>query len=94
MVCTSGYVTSFNLLQTSLCFLVDCTGSMRPWIDKVKENIKIWSEGLHKKHTNMELHVGFVRYTDHDQPKDTRTTWIDFTTYVQVKLVCWKSVII
>ena len=69
----------FHYLQTSLCFLVDCTGSMLPWIDQAKENIKIWSEKLHETHTNMKLNVAFVRYTDYDQPQGTRTTSIDFT---------------
>ena len=52
---------------------------MKRWIDKVKENIKFWSEQLHAKHTNMELNVAFVRYTDYDQPEESRTTTFDFT---------------
>ena len=52
---------------------------MSPWIDKVKENIRFWSDRLHAKYTNMELEVAFVRYTDYDQPEESRTTTLDFT---------------
>ena len=52
---------------------------MSPWINKVKENIRFWSDKLNAQYTNMELHVAFVRYTDYDQPENTRTTAIDFT---------------
>lgn len=66
-------------MQVYLCFLVDCTGSMSPWINEVKRNVKNWSKRLSDDYADTELHVAFVRYTDYDQPEDTRTTYIDFT---------------
>ena len=64
--------------------MVDCTGSMGPWINEVKKKIKSWSEQLHANHTHLELHLAFVRYTDYDQPSGTRITSLDFTTWVEL----------
>ena len=67
-------------MQVGICFMVDCTGSMGPWINEIKKKVKSWSEQLHANHTHLELHLAFVRYTDYDQPPSTRTTALDFTT--------------
>ena len=52
---------------------------MGEWIDRVKKNVKTWSDRLHANYKHLNLKIAFVRYTDYDQPAATRTTWIDFT---------------
>lgn len=65
--------------QVDLCFVVDCTGSMQPWIDSVKSGITDLYDAMYRKYDGCDLRVAFVRYTDYDQPEGSRTTWIDFT---------------
>ena len=73
------YINSISVQQINVCFLVDCTGSMGPWITKIKDNILIWKRRLLENYQNARLHFSFVRYTDFDQPSATRTTFLDFT---------------
>ena len=61
---------------------MDCTGSMGSWIESVKDNIKTVRDQLDEKYKGCDLQFAFVRYTDYDQPEETRTTKIDFTKYV------------
>ena len=74
-------LSTLNLacLQVDLCFVVDCTGSMQAWINSVKSGIKDLHDAMYRKYDGCDLRVAFVRYTDYDQPEDSRTTWIDFT---------------
>ena len=79
---TLGNILTFSndaFCQVDVCFLLDCTGSMRPWMKAVKDNILKWSCRLHEKYTDAQLRFAFVRYTDFDQPEATRTTLMDFT---------------
>eukprot|EP01040_Poterioochromonas_malhamensis_P017008 gene17008-19452_t len=46
-------------------FLVDCTGSMNPYINKVKTKIKEFVADIIKMHTSVSLRLGFVGYRDH-----------------------------
>ena len=73
------YINSISVQQINVCFLVDCTGSMGPWITKIKDNILIWKRHLLENYQNACLRFSFVRYTDFDQPSATRTTFLDFT---------------
>lgn len=51
---------------------------MNEWIERVKHNVKVWSDRLKANYKHLKLRIAFVRYTDYDQPESTRTTWIDF----------------
>lgn len=68
-------IVSYTLLQVGVCFMIDRTVYAGPWIDKIKD-FRYWSEQLQANHTDLELHVAFVLYTDYDQPPYT----LDFTT--------------
>eukprot|EP01133_Synstelium_polycarpum_P018018 gene18018-21506_t len=61
-----------------LVFLVDCTGSMQPHINQVKNDITTVQSNLSRKFANLDLKFAFVRYTDLDVGRD-RTTVLDFT---------------
>ena len=61
--------------------MMDCTGSMGPWIENVINNITNICDRLQTRYKGCDLQLSFVRYTDHDQPEDTRTSFLDFTKY-------------
>ena len=61
--------------------MMDCTGSMRSWIEAVKNNVKEVRDRLGAQYKGCDLRFAFVRYTDYDQPEHSRTSWIDFTKY-------------
>ena len=60
----------------------------------VKDNILKWRCRLHEKYTDAQLRFAFVRYTDFDQPKATRTTSMDFTRYYVNTSSCTKYIIV
>ena len=62
-----------------LCFLVDCTGSMKPWIEAVKDTVKTLETKMKDQYKQCTMRFAFVRYTDYDQPLESRVTYIDFT---------------
>ena len=76
-----SYNIAFFLLKVDVCFLVDCTGSMRKHINAVKNNVQSLRDHLANEYKGCDLRFSFVRYTDYDQPESTRTTYIDFTRY-------------
>ena len=59
--------------------MVDCTGSMQPWVDGVKDGISKCANQLQRCYLDCELRFAFVGYTDYDQPEDNRTKLLDFT---------------
>ncbi|XP_019852957.1 PREDICTED: alpha-protein kinase vwkA-like [Amphimedon queenslandica] len=74
-----GIVVNITAPQIDICFMMDCTGSMRSWIESVKANVKNVRDGLEQHYKGCDIRFSFVRYTDYDQPSSTRTTWVDFT---------------
>ena len=68
--------------QIDLCFLIDCTGSMAPFTNYVKETISTWTKEVAAKYPEGDFRCAFVGYTDYDQPEDVRTKLLDFTEYV------------
>ena len=63
-----------------MAFLIDCTGSMQPWINGVKNTISTWSEAYAAKYPGGDFRCAFVGYTDYDLQEDRRTKLLDFTT--------------
>eukprot|EP01040_Poterioochromonas_malhamensis_P002113 gene2113-2254_t len=65
-------------------FLVDCTGSMNPYINKVKTKIKEFVADIIKMHTSVSLRLGFVGYRDHynERKGEKRLEVLRFTTDV------------
>ena len=61
----------------------------------MKDNITTVRDQIEKEYKGCDLRFAFVRYTDYDVSADTRTTWIDFTTYVSYDNVCitWSTCI-
>ena len=53
---------------------------MIPWISAVKNSIKSLESKMRGKYTQCKMRFAFVRYTDYDQPVESRISWLDFTT--------------
>ncbi|GIQ79439.1 hypothetical protein KIPB_000084 [Kipferlia bialata] len=66
-----------------LVFLVDCTGSMQPWIEGVKQSIRAIIKSLHDDNNQLLFRLAFVRYTDFDVGSN-RTSVLPFTEDVAV----------
>lgn len=54
-----------NAEKVDICFLVDCTGSMKPYIDEVKQTLNKIADKLKLKFKSFELRCSFVGYRDH-----------------------------
>ena len=72
----------YFLIQVDVCFLIDCTSSMLPWINSVKYSIKSLESKMRETHKQCKMRFAFVRYTDYDQPVESRISWFDFTRLV------------
>lgn len=54
-----------RVLPVYLGFLMDCTGSMQPWIDDAKNQIDIIITETQREYPDTDIHVGFVGYRDY-----------------------------
>lgn len=52
-------------IQVHLCFLMDCTGSMQPWITDARSQIRTMITDTQQEFPNTEFHVGFMGYRDY-----------------------------
>ncbi len=68
--------------KVDLCFMIDCTGSMKPYIDKVKSTLNNIVNKLKLKFSSFELRLSFVGYRDHfDQ--ENRVTYLKFVDNIE-----------
>ena len=61
------------------CFLMDCTNSMRKFVDEVKERIFETVRLLKVRFPNLKIRLAFVGYRDLNLPKDRQYSVLDFT---------------
>jgi hypothetical protein len=61
-----------------LAFVLDCTGSMDPWIHEAKTKIQEIVSSTHELHPNAECEVALVAYRDYGDT--VRRRIVDFTT--------------
>ena len=84
-----------DAVELDLAFVVDCTGSMKPWITKAREQIRVITEAIVPRVTEKfpELHLslryGLVAYRDFDDAGHIVTH--DFTTSAE-ELAAWVGV--
>ena len=52
-------------LLVKLCFVLDCTGSMDPWIEAAKTKMQEIVNDVHAKHPNTIVEVALVGYRDY-----------------------------
>ena len=48
-----------------MMFIIDCTSSMRQWIDACKKEIKSIIDHVRNQHLNIKIRVSIVAYRDH-----------------------------
>ncbi len=65
-------------MQVDLCFLVDCTGSMKPWIIGIQTAVTRWASVLQASYPDCCLRFAFVGYTDYDERDKDRIKSFDF----------------
>lgn len=64
-----------------VCFLLDCTASMQPWIDAAKDKIVDTLESIREKYPDYQISAAFIGYRDfHDREQFIR---IDFTQNIE-----------
>jgi hypothetical protein len=64
-------------LSIKLCFVMDCTASMEPWIRTARHEILNIIEYVEEKHAYSDIQVAFVGYRDHGD--DERILLHDFS---------------
>lgn len=59
------FTKSQSIPVVDVVFMWDCTGSMQPLINSVKQIIKDMIEDLKIKYIDSSLFIGFIGYRDH-----------------------------
>src|ERR1043165_5679654 len=57
-------------MEVDLCFVLDCTGSMKPHIDAAKDCILQVSSHVKSMNPSVKLRFGFCGYRDHENGSD------------------------
>lgn len=52
-------------IRVKICFVVDCTGSMDPWIQQTKTKMTQMTEQIQTEHPNANILVSFIGYRDY-----------------------------
>ncbi|CAG8629542.1 19079_t:CDS:2 [Cetraspora pellucida] len=71
-----------NLMNLDLCFVLDCTDYMSPYIKAAKEHILKVASYINSNNSNIKLWVGFCGYRDHSDGSD-RLQNFDFTSSLE-----------
>lgn len=53
------------VLSVKLCFVMDCTASMEPWLKTARHEVLNIIDYVEAKHPHADIRVGFVGYRDH-----------------------------
>lgn len=76
----TGIIKSLQEAESvDLCFMMDCTNSMKKYIDQVKNYIFTTVEMLTVHFPNLNMRLAFVGYRDLNLPQDQQYSIIDFT---------------
>jgi hypothetical protein len=65
------------MVQVKMCFLIDCTGSMEPWIQAAKDQVQTMINETRNEQANAEFQTAFVGYRDFGDAE--RFKVVDFT---------------
>jgi hypothetical protein len=71
-------MSPFPKTNVRICFLLDCTASMGPWMDQAKTRIREITSLVHTEHPATDIKVALVGYRDYDDID--RFEIVDFTT--------------
>jgi hypothetical protein len=53
------------MVHVQLCFLMDCTASMQPWINAARDEIRLIVSATRQTYTEADIEVAFVGYRDY-----------------------------
>lgn len=67
-----------KMLSVRICFVLDCTASMHPWIHAAKRKVVEIVDNVHHEYPDADVQVGLVGYRDYDDRQRFHIT--DFTT--------------
>ena len=86
---TSQVICSERAQNVECCFLLDATGSMRPYWDKVCDRFKSLVQDVRNEYPDLALHVAIVAYRDYGDRKplevlDFTTSLDDFTAFLSM----------
>lgn len=86
---TPQVICSERAQNVECCFLLDATGSMRPYWDKVCDRFKSLVQDVRKEYPDLALHVAIVAYRDYGDRKplevlDFTTSLDDFTAFLSM----------
>jgi len=56
-----------NQKTVDICFVIDATGSMKPWIDQIKTKVSTIIQNVLSKYPGFDIRVSVVAYRDFDQ---------------------------
>ncbi|CAF1040935.1 unnamed protein product [Adineta steineri] len=65
--------------SVDLCFLMDCTNSMKKYIEEVKNRIFETVQSLKSRFSHLNIRLAFVGYRDLNLPADEQFSILDFT---------------
>ena len=71
--------------SVDVMFIMDCTGSMSPWIEAAKREIKSIIECLKNQFFNINIRVSIVGYRDYSvyDPKENMYSIFEFSTDIE-----------
>ena len=65
--------------SVDVCFLMDCTNSMRKYIEEVKDRIFETVKLLKSRFSHLNIRLAFIGYRDLNLPQDKQFSILDFT---------------
>lgn len=71
-----------------VCFVLDCTSSMDPWIKAAKNKILDILEDIQKSHLDFKIYVAFIGYRDFKEKKHV----VEFTENYKLIYDCIKNI--
>lgn len=66
------------MVSVRICFVLDCTASMQPWITAAKHKVVEIVDNVRREYPDADVEVGLVGYRDYDD--EQRFHVIDFTS--------------
>ncbi len=74
-------------------FIMDCTGSMSPWIEACKREIKSIIDCLRNQYFNIKIRVSIVAYRDYSvyKPQENMYSIFEFSTDIEKCLIFLKN---
>lgn len=67
-----------KMTSVRVCFLLDCTGSMEPWITAAKRKVVEIADKIVAQHPDTDVKMGLIGYRDYDDRRRFEKT--NFTT--------------